>query len=352
MSAPSRRPELTVSCAPPLAPVALISAAALAYEVLLMRLLAILQWHHFAYMIVSLALLGYGASGSLLALGGGRLVTRFPAAFTASAMLFSTSAAGCFFLAQALPFNALELPWDPWQLARLAGIFLLLALPFLFAGGCVCLALERYRYGAHRVYAWDIVGAGAGSLGALGLLYLLPPLVALKGVVLLGTLAAAWAWRGLGLAPRWGAAFPLALGAALAALLPAGSGALRPSEFKELPQLLQVQGVRMLEERWSPLGWLTVLESPRVPFRHAPGLSLHAPAEPPAQLGLLTDGEGMSPIVGHDGRSPPAYLGYLTSALPYSLLSRPRVLVLGAGGGAEVLQALAHGAETVDAVEL
>ncbi|HET9701225.1 MAG TPA: SAM-dependent methyltransferase, partial [Burkholderiales bacterium] len=187
---------------------------------------------------------------------------------------------------------------------------------------------------------------------ALGLLYLLPPLVALKGVVLLGALAAAWAWRGLGLAPHRGAALPLALGAVLAALLPAGSGALRPSEFKELPQLLQVQGVRVLEERWSPLGWLTVLESPRVPFRHAPGLSLHAPAEPAAQLGLLTDGEGMSPIVGHDGRSPPVYLGYLTSALPYSLLSRPRVLVLGAGGGAEVLQAIAHGAATVDAVEL
>lgn len=352
MSGSRAQPEVPTSAAPPLPAVALISAAALAYEVLLMRLLAILQWHHFAYMIISLALLGYGASGSLLALAGGRLLPRFPAAFTAAAALFSASAAGCFFLAQALPFNPLELPWDPWQLARLAAIFLLLALPFLFAAGAVCLALERYRESAHRVYALDILGAGAGCLGVLGLLYLLPPLAALKLVVLLGMLAAAWAWRGLGLAPRWGAALPLALGAALAALLPAGSGALRPSEFKELPQLLQVQGVRMLEERWSPLGWLTVLESPLVPFRHAPGLSLNAPAEPPAQLGLLTDGEGMSPIVGHDGRSPPSYLGYLTSALPYALLARPRVLVLGAGGGAEVLQALAHGAASVDAVEL
>ncbi|HEX9179340.1 MAG TPA: SAM-dependent methyltransferase, partial [Burkholderiales bacterium] len=133
---------------------------------------------------------------------------------------------------------------------------------------------------------------------------------------------------------------------------PAGSGALRPLEFKELPQMLQVQGVRVLEERWSPLGWITVLESPLVPFRHAPGLSLQAPGALPAQLALLTDGEGMSPIVGHDGRSSPPYLGYLTSALPYALLERPRVLVLGAGGGAEVLQALAQGADTVDAVEL
>ncbi len=53
---------------PPLFSIALISAAALAYEILLMRLFSIIQWHHFAYMMISLALLGYGASGTFLAL--------------------------------------------------------------------------------------------------------------------------------------------------------------------------------------------------------------------------------------------------------------------------------------------
>ena len=42
------------------------SASVLAYEILLMRLLSIGQWYHFVYMIISLALLGYGAAGSLL----------------------------------------------------------------------------------------------------------------------------------------------------------------------------------------------------------------------------------------------------------------------------------------------
>ncbi|MFO1434512.1 MAG: hypothetical protein U1F76_31270 [Candidatus Competibacteraceae bacterium] len=50
--------------APPLGAIALLSATVLAYEVLLTRLFAIIQWHHFASMIISLALLGYGASGS------------------------------------------------------------------------------------------------------------------------------------------------------------------------------------------------------------------------------------------------------------------------------------------------
>ena len=48
--------------------IALVSAAALAYQLLLMRWLAIAHWHPFAVMIISLALLGHGASGTWLSL--------------------------------------------------------------------------------------------------------------------------------------------------------------------------------------------------------------------------------------------------------------------------------------------
>jgi hypothetical protein len=128
---------------------------------------------------------------------------------------------------------------------------------------------------------------------------------------------------------------------------------LNPSEYKELSQTLQIGGARIVAERSSPLGVITVVDSPQVPFRHAPGLSLNAPAEPPPQLGVFVDGDGPSALVRYDGRPEPlAYLDYLTSALPYHLLHGPRVLVLGAGAGADVLQAIALGARTVDAVEL
>ena len=43
-----------------------VSAGSLAYEILLMRLFSIIQWHHFAYMVISIALLGYGASGTFV----------------------------------------------------------------------------------------------------------------------------------------------------------------------------------------------------------------------------------------------------------------------------------------------
>ena len=48
--------------------IALVSGSTLAYEVLLLRLFSIIQSHHFAFMIISLALLGYGVSGVFLAL--------------------------------------------------------------------------------------------------------------------------------------------------------------------------------------------------------------------------------------------------------------------------------------------
>jgi len=46
------------------------------------------------------------------------------------------------------------------------------------------------------------------------------------------------------------------------------------------------------------------------------------------------------------------YLDYLPSALPYHLLSKPDVLILGAGGGMDILQALYHRSRKIDAVEL
>ena len=44
----------------------LISAATLTYEITLTRLFSVTQFYHFAFMIVSIALLGFGASGTVL----------------------------------------------------------------------------------------------------------------------------------------------------------------------------------------------------------------------------------------------------------------------------------------------
>src|SRR5262249_55941399 len=125
------------------------------------------------------------------------------------------------------------------------------------------------------------------------------------------------------------------------------------SDYKGLSQALAVKDARIAEQRSSPLGVVTVVDSPTIPLRHAPGLSLSATGEPPPQLGVFVDGDGPTALTRYDGRLEPlAYLDHLTSALPYHLLERPRALVLGSGAGADVLQAIYHRARSIDAVEL
>jgi hypothetical protein len=331
----------------------LVSAAALAYEILLTRLFSIVQWHHFAYMMISVALLGYGAAGAFVTLLQDRLARRFEAVFGSCAALFGLSAAGCFLLAQAVPFNALEFLWDPRQPLWLLLVYALLFVPFFFAAVCVCSMFTRYAEQAGRIYSFDILGAAAGCLLVIFGLYALPPLGVLGTIGATALVAAALASLRSGLRPAIAAAGSLVSAVLLLWALNGQLGKPRLSPYKELSQTLEVMGTRVLTESSSPLGLLTVVESPRVPFRYAPGLSLNAPAEPPEQLALFTDGEGMSAIVRFDGaREPLAYLDYMTSALPYHLVDRARVLVLGAGTGVDVLQALSGGAAAVDAVEL
>jgi hypothetical protein len=339
--------------APPLAAVAILSAAALGYELLLMRLFSIIQWHHFAYMMISVAMLGYGAAGTFVALGRQALVARHAPVFAGAAAAFGITAVAGFLLAQQVAFNPFALLWDPREPLRLAAVYGLLFVPFFCVALALCLTFTRYGTESPRIYSYDILGAGAGCAAAIAALFAVPPAQVLLLVAAAGFAASGAAALRCGLRPRALAPVLFGIAVALPLALPAEWIRLRPSEYKDLSQALQVDGARLIAERSSPLGVVSVVESPRVPFRHAPGLSLAAPGEPPPQLALFVDGDGPTALARYDGRRESlAWLDYLPSAAPYHLVARPRVLVLGAGAGADVLQALHHGARSIDAVEL
>lgn len=338
---------------PPLTALALVSAGALSYEILLSRLFSIIQWHHFAYMTISLAMLGYGVSGTVLTLLRERLLPRYGIVFAACAAAFGICAVGAFLLAQRLPFNPLEIFWDARQPFYLLLFYLLLAVPFLFAASCIGLTFARHGAAAHRIYSFDLLGAASGCLLIVLLLFLLPPMAALRAVGLLGLAASALAVWHFRLRPGWLLPALAITAFALAAALPSSWTELRISPYKSLRQTLLMPETRVVAERFSPLGLLTVVESPRVPFRHAPGRSLNAVQEPPPQLAIFTDGDSLSALTRFDGRLEPLdYLDETTSALPYHLLTQPHVLVLGAGGGSGVLQALVEHARRVEAVDV
>lgn len=336
---------------PPLWAVGLLSAAALTYEVLLLRLFAIIQWHHFAYLAISVALLGIGAAGTFVTLARARLLAWYPASFAGAAAAFALASVACFAAAQRVSFNALEIAWNPAEFGGLAAIYLLLCLPFFCAATALCIAYARCSEQVARLYGADILGAGLGSLGLLLALFLLPPAEVLRAILALGLLAAA-----LGAWPRLRrVAVVCALAAiVLPGLLPAKALELVASDYKDLRQALRVEGARVVAERSSPLGVVTAVASSLAPLRHAPGLALNAGQGPPEQVSLFVDGQAAGAVTHFTAGdfAPLAYLRDMTSALPYALLAEPRVLVLGAGGSGDVLQALVHSAHSVDAVEL
>jgi len=350
----------------------LVSSAVLAYQVVLVRAFSIGQWHHLAYMVISIALLGFGASGTLLAAlerrkanpatrraQSSRLQTGW---FALSATAFALTVPISFWLTQQVPFEPFLMIWDHRQLLYLGCYYLVLFVPFFAAATAIGLALTRESECCPRLYAFNLTGSGVGAFLAVVLLSVAPVEWALVGVGALALGAAVLALLDARpIANRAGrrrlAVAGIATVATLTIIYVSHPPAVRLSQYKSLSYALNLPQARMVAERSSALSRVDVVASPAI--REAPGLSLVAPAEavPPPQLGLYVDAETAGAITSFDGDTGRlSYLDWSTTAAPYFALPEAsrgvQVCVLGSGAGASVLLALLHGAQQVDAVEL
>lgn len=331
--------------------VGLISGAALGYELLLLRYFSLMYWSHFAHLIIGMALLGFGFSGTILTLFQHRLLRRFHSAFALSALLFSITLLTASSLAGRLGFNPPETIWDPGQFGRLAAVFILTSLPFSCAGLCIGLTLRSLPGRIAQVYRADLTGAACGALLVMTLLFVLPPRDLVRVLAATG-LAAGLLIHADSRQPHMIRLPVLAAVALLVAIWPGRLLAPQPSPFKGLSQALHVPGASVAGRTLSPAGEFTALLSTSVPFRYAPGLSMLAPSGPPEQVALFHDGNPAGVIHrGTGGSAAMEFMRWTPMALPYALLHRPRVLVLGAGGGGDIWHALLEGASRVDAVE-
>ncbi len=171
----------------------LLSAGAIAYQILLIRIFSIVQWHHFAAMIISLALLGYGMSGAVLTGLAGWLSPdhprRWQGTFIMGSVLFGILSLGCAVLAQRIPFNPLAVVWDGRQFLYLLAVYLLLTIPFFFAATAIGVALMSRPGSIGGLYGADLLGAGIGAGILLAALYWWSVSTCLQIVGALGCLA-------------------------------------------------------------------------------------------------------------------------------------------------------------------
>ncbi len=334
-----------------MAGIAASSAGALVVEVALTRVFAVAQFYHFAFLAVSLALLGFGASGSVLTAFPG-LARGGPHRWSMLAAAQSVTTVGAYLVVNTVPFDSFAIAWDRRQVLYLVIDYLALAVPFFFAGMVVAVLLTGRDQPApvpsHRVYAASLVGSGAGALAAL---VVLDGLGAVGTVLFASSLAMGAAFAFARAAAGYG--FDLASGVAAVALLILavwlpGPFELELSPYKDLPAALRFPGARITATAWDQGTRIDLVESEGI--RSVPGLSLGFTGSPPPQDGVTFDGDDLSPVP-RLGPSDAAFADHMLGSLAFRLRPGGHVLVLEPRGGLDVLTALSHEVESVVAVE-
>jgi predicted membrane-bound spermidine synthase len=328
--------------------VTLLSAGTLAFEILLVRMFAIEQFYHFAYMAIGVAMLGFGASGTYVTLWGRRPAPARERRFVASAALTPLLLLAAPLIADLLSFDITQLAIDPGQWLRLGILYAVLALPFAMGALAVLLAITLDASRPGRLYGASFAGSGLGAFAAIGALWVVDPVRAIAIPALLAGAGALAASVSAGASRRWHAT------AGIGVVLAAAGVAVPPwtldvTPYKGLPQVEAYPGAKRVAEATTPVGWVVAVQADA--FRHAPGLSLAYRGAFPPQAGLFVDGELAGALTRWDSANA-QLLDWLPAAIPYALGRRERVLVIGAGGGIDVHTALRHDATRVTAIEL
>ncbi len=324
----------------------LLSAAAMAYEIVLIRLLSFRFWPHFVPLIVSQAMLGFGGAGVALQLAR-RAAEKSPGRLFAWTVLLAAPAFDLAFRAsQLVPFDPYLLLWDPPAWPRFGLFFFLLSSPFFLAGAATAIPFAFLACRPGPVYAASFAGSAAGALGAIPFLMIAPTGGLLRLPLALGAAACASVLSDEGGERRKGRLAALCAVLALLAL-PARDPELSP--YKDLSATLKLPEAEVVASRSGLTGDYRAVFAPGI--HSAPGMSFRFEGEVPPQAALFADGEHRGTVPRGGGGEPPAHLGSFPSVLPYRLVDRPRVLQFGLRGTEGVLSAAVNGARSVTVVE-
>ncbi len=321
------------------------SSAIIAFQLSLMQLISVVQWHHFAYMIISVAMLGFGAGGTLLALNRERLLLwsewLVPLLMTVSGLFmmvaFHITRFGLF------EFDAYLLFVEWMQFPVLLANYIIFFIPFFAGALAIGIIFIKYASAIGTWYFSNLLGSGVG-----GIMFLLvfgkllpqqmPPLIGLLSVIA-GMISISRSLR----IPHIAVGF---VATAVATIMIFRPSDIPLSEYKDLARTLNLPEAEIIHARPNLHGLIQVVESPAL--RYAPALSLSYAEPVPVKKSVFVRGDfyGVIPqphatVHIHD---------HTTQALPYILGKRGRVLVLNAGTGSALSHALSRGATHVDAV--
>ncbi len=318
------------------------SLAGLSYELALMRVFSISLWYHFAFMVISIAMLGIGASGTALSIFPGlKDLRRVPLYVFMLAIAIPVS----YLLANGVPFDPARLSWDRAQLLAVGLYYIVLCGPFFCFGLAVAAAYSTLPREAPAIYAADLLGAGAGALAMVWLLSLGGPETS---VFMISTLLATGLLYRIGWKIRTASVLLIAVNLAVLAVHPAFIKP-RISPYKPFSLAMQFPGAALLETAYSPYSRVDLFKS--LAARSAPGLSFTYLEPLPEQTGIAVDAGDIYAITDESDKGRLAFVRSLPSGLAYRLSPNHDVLVIEPRAGLALLTARQFGARNISAID-
>jgi hypothetical protein len=330
----------------------MVALATLMYEVLLTRIFSVTMYYHFAFVAISVAMFGMTV-GALAVFLSPRTFTneRTKRLLARAAVAFPWALVLSFLTQLSIPFRI-----QPSIVALYAIVFTyaVIAVPFAVSGICVSLALTRFTSKVSQVYAADLAGA---ALGCVLLIFVLEVTDAATSVFVVASLAGVGA---VFLALDSGSRALKRFAVATTLLLALFSAVHTVFVWKQFPvlRILYIKGqleARPLYEKWNSYSRVRVngnQDQQEAPYTW--GLSARYPADRTVkQLHMDIDVSAGTVMTRFDGTFDTLdFLKFDATNIGYHIRPDGQVLVVGTGGGRDILSALAFGAKSVVGVEL
>ncbi len=328
--------------------VGFLSAGMIAFQLSLMQILSICQWSHFAYMVISVAMLGLGTSGTVLFFLKKKLLGRTELYVPALMILTSVSMVTILFFSGRVfgGFDSYLVFYEKRHYADLLLTYFVLFIPFFLGASALGLLYIRYASGIGKLYFADLTGSGLAGLLMLFLFWHFSP-ERLPVIIACFPLLA-----GILAIPAKGGRVIAGLGLIAGSLLLAGTMypvKLPLSQYKSLSRTLLLPGARIMEKVNSPYGHLTRVQAKSL--RYAPGLSLTYSGSVPVQEVLFNNGDWLGPVVAFDTSATDHFLDHATYALPFITGDPGSVFIAGAAAGLYADHAWVHGVQEIIAAQ-
>lgn len=329
--------------------IGLISAAIIAFQLILMQILSYVQWYHFAYMIISIALLGFGAAGTFLTIFQQKLeknyYTLFPFLLIVTAILIPVVVGIA--NSEAVRFDSLLIFQDSRHIGKLILTYFIFFLPFLTGALAIGMSFSKFADQIGKIYFSNLIGSGIGGIIAIFFMQWIIPEQQSFAVAILAFLG------GIVSLPKNKKSLIriiVPLSTLILIILFFYPPRLTPSEYKDISKTMLLPDAKVEYRKSTPHGFVEIVSSPIL--RYAPGVSLAYRDSFPIRKVVFNNGNWMGcllpqPLEANETN----ILDYTPQALPYHIDNIKNALIINAGTGENVLLALSHQVARITANE-